>query len=158
MAYTYLKIGENESACEQFGEAMRLDSADFHVALEYAFLCNETKKPAEARRIFDRIRKTGDAASLPVAEQAFHNIDRPLRDGIERWKRALELSPDNVSAHQDLALLAEQRDEPALAAQHYMKAWNLQPDRKSLLLDLGRVWRRRTHASRGCSAPEAGRR
>ena len=141
LAYTYLKIGDNEAARDQFGEAMRLDPADFHVALEYAFLCNETKKPAEARRIFDRIRKTGDAASLPVAEQAFQNIDRPLRDGIERWTRALELAPDNFSAHQDLAQLAEQRDETALAATHYLKAWNLQPDRKSLLLDLGRVWK-----------------
>src|SRR5258706_2220043 len=152
LAYTYLKVGENEAAREQFGEAMRLDQADFHVALEYAFLCNETKKQAEARRIFDRIRKTGDAASLPVAEKAFQNIDRPLRDGIERWTRALELSPDNFSAHQDLAQLAEQRDEPALAAQHYLKAWNLLPDRKSLLLDLGRVWKAESRAEEAHAA------
>src|SRR5258708_25477560 len=40
LAYTYLKVGENEAALEQFGEAMRLDPNDFHAALEYAFLCN----------------------------------------------------------------------------------------------------------------------
>ena len=65
-----------------------------HVALEYAFLCYETKQRAEARRIFDRIRKTGDAESRATAEQAFQNIDRPLAEGIARWSRAVELSPE----------------------------------------------------------------
>ena len=39
LAYTYLKIGENLAARDQFREAMRLDPKDLHVALEYAFLC-----------------------------------------------------------------------------------------------------------------------
>src|SRR5262245_52053384 len=59
LAYTYLKIGENVLARDQFHEAMRLDPNDLQVTLEYAFLCNETKEPAEARRIFDRLRKSG---------------------------------------------------------------------------------------------------
>src|SRR5229473_255950 len=67
LAYTYLKVGEPEAARDQFAAAMRLDPADFHVALEYAFLCNDTKMQAEARRVFDRIRKTGDAASRITA-------------------------------------------------------------------------------------------
>ena len=135
LAYTYLKIGEPESARTQFGEAMRLDPSDTHVALEYAFLCNETGHQAEARRIFDRIRKTGDA----TAEQAFQNIDRPLAAEIARWSRALELSPANFSAHHDLAQLAEQRDDLPLAAEHFEKAFQLKPDLRSLLLDLARV-------------------
>lgn len=137
LAYTLLKIGENEAAREQFAAAMQLDPADDHVALEYAFLCYETKQQAIARRVFDRIRKHGNA----TAEQAFQNIDRPLADGIARWSRALELSPDNFSAHQELATLAEQRDEMQLAAEHYERAWRLRPDERSLLLDLGRVWK-----------------
>ena len=141
LAYTYLKVGESEAARDQFGEAMRLEPADFHVALEYAFLCFETREQAKARRIFDRIRKTGDPASRATAEQAFQNIDGPLREGIERWKKAVELAPDNYSGHYELARLAEQRDELELAADHYLKAWRLFPDRKSGLLDLGRVWK-----------------
>src|SRR6266436_5600387 len=82
LAYTYLKVGENEAARDQFVAAMRIDPADFHAALEYAFLCNETKMEAEARRVFDRIRVSGDAASKVTAEQAFQNIDRPLAAGI----------------------------------------------------------------------------
>jgi|SRR5579883_223059 len=136
-AYTLLKIGENEAARDQFGEAMRLDPADTQAALEYAFLCYETKQPATARRIFDRIRKTGNA----TAEQAFENIDRPLREGIERWRKALEQSPDNFSAHQELARLADQRDQLDLAAEHYRTAWLLKPGERSLMLDLGRVWK-----------------
>ncbi len=137
LAYTLLKIGENEAARDQFAEAMRIDPSDQHVALEYAFLCYETRQQAVARRIFDRIRKTGDT----TAEQAFQNIDRPLAEGIDRWKKALAMSPDNFSAHQELATLAEQRDELALAAEHYEKAWRMRPEERSLLLDLGRTFK-----------------
>lgn len=137
LAYTLLKIGENEAARDQFAEAMRLDPGDTHVALEYAFLCYETKQPVIARRTFDRLRKSGDA----TAAEVFENIDRPLREGIARWQQALALSPDNFSAHEELARLAEQRDELDLAAEHYQKAWKLRPDRRELLLDLGRVWK-----------------
>jgi Tfp pilus assembly protein PilF len=62
LGYTYLKVGETEAARDQFGEAMRLDPADHHVALEYAFLCYETKQQAIARRIFDRLQ-IGSASS-----------------------------------------------------------------------------------------------
>jgi tetratricopeptide (TPR) repeat protein len=144
LAYALLKTGETEAARDQFAEAMRLDPADQHVALEYAFLCYETKQPVIARRVFDRIRKTGSA----TAAAAFENIDRPLREGIARWRQAVELSPDNFSAHEELARLAEQRDETALAAEHYEHAWRLRPDRRGLLLDLGRVWKAdRAHAA-----------
>jgi len=137
LAYTLLKVGESEAARDQFAEAMRLNPAEVHIALEYAFLCYETKQPVMARRTFDRIRKTGSQTAV----DAFENIDRPLREGIARWAQALELSPDNFSAHEELARLAEQRDELDLAAEHFQKAWTLRPDRRALLLDLGRVWK-----------------
>jgi Tfp pilus assembly protein PilF len=136
LAYTYLKIGENLLAREQFRLAMEMDPADTHVALEYAFLCYETKQQAEARRVFDRLRKTGDA----MAAQAFENVDRPLREGIERWKKALEIGGESFSVHFELATLAEQRDELELAAAHFEKAWRLMPERRSVLVSLGRVW------------------
>ena len=138
LAYTLLKIGENEAARDRFAEAMSLDPSDAQAALEYAFLCHETKRRAEARRVFDRLRQSGNS----TAEQAFQNIDQPLAEGIARWKQALELSPVNFSAHEELARLAEERDELALAAEHYEKAWRLRPAERSLLLDLGRVWKR----------------
>src|SRR5579871_970992 len=49
LAYTLLKIGEVEAARDQFAEAMRLDPADEHVALEYGFLCYETQEQVTAR-------------------------------------------------------------------------------------------------------------
>ena len=137
LAYTLLKIGESERAREQFAEAMRLDPADQQIALEYAYLCYETKQPVMARRIFGRLRASGN----PLAKDAFENIDRPLREGIERWKQAVELSPDNFSAREELARLAEQRDDLDLAAEQYQAAWTLRPARRDLLLDLGRVWK-----------------
>jgi Flp pilus assembly protein TadD len=136
LAYTLLKIGETAAARDQFAAAMRLDPGDDQVALEYAFLCYETHQEVAARRIFDRYRK-----SNATAAQAFENIDRPLREGIERWRQALAVSPDNFSGHLELARLAEQRDELPLAAEHYERAWRLRPDHRDLLLDLGRVWK-----------------
>jgi len=136
LAYTYLKIGEPTLARDQFRAGMRLDPADVTAALEYAFLCYETKQQAEARRVFDRLRRSGNA----TAERAFHNIDDPLAAGIERWQKAIQLGADNFSGHFELATLAEQRDELALAATHFERAWRLLPDRRTVLVDLGRVW------------------
>lgn len=141
LAYTLLKIGETESARERFGEAMRLDAADYHVALEYAFLCYETKQRSEARRIFNRVRETGDPQSRATAQGAFENIEKPLVSGIARWRQAIEAAPGNFSAHQELARLAEEHEDWALAAEHYRAAWKLRPDIRELLLDLGRVWK-----------------
>jgi len=135
LAYVYIKVGENLLAREQFRHAMTLDPADTQVALEYAFLCNDTKQTAQARRIFDRLRKSGNA----TAERAFQAIDAPLAQGIERWKKAIEMGANNFSAHYELATLAEQRDDLALAAEHYEKAWRLRPERRYVLVDLGRV-------------------
>ena len=42
-------------------------------------------------------------------------------------------------AHFELAGLTERRNQLELAAEHYRKAWRLMPQRKSLLLDVGRV-------------------
>lgn len=137
LAYTLLKIGETEAARDRFAEAMKLEPENQHVALEYAFLCYETKQQAAARRVFDRVRRLGNA----TAETAFQNIDRGLAEGIDRWRHAVELSSDNFSAHEELARLAEQRDESALAAKHYEMAWRLRPEQRSFLLDLGRVWK-----------------
>jgi Tfp pilus assembly protein PilF len=141
LAYTYLKTGANELARDQFREAMSADPADTQVAMEYAFLAYETNERQPARRIFDRVRKGGQAPFAATAEQAFRNIDAPLAAGIARWKTAIEMGADNFSAHFELATLAEQRDELELAAEHYEKAWRLQKDRRSVLVDLGRVWK-----------------
>ena len=146
-------MGENQRARDHFAEAMRLDPGDTHVALEYAFLCYETGQPVAARRTFARVIAAHGAsqeatpgidagtAAVAVARAAFENIDRPLREGIARWKEALAANPNDYSGHEELAKLAEQRDETELAAEHFERAWRLRPERRGLLLDLGRTWK-----------------
>lgn len=151
LGYAYLKIGENELARDHFRNAMDMDPADSQVALEFAFLAYETKQQAEARRVFDRVRKTG-VPSAAVAEKAFQNIDGPLAAGIARWQQAIAAGSDNFSSHFELATLAEQRDELALSAEHYEKAWRLIPDRRSVLVDLGRVWKAMGRGDDGAAA------
>ena len=118
--------------------------SDLHVALEYAFLCFEARdnapaRKAEARRIFARVRDSDDAASSATAAQAFQNIDAPLAAGIARWQQVLATSPPTFSALYELAQLAEQRDELDLAAASYKAAFQLLPEKKSVLLELARV-------------------
>jgi tetratricopeptide (TPR) repeat protein len=148
LAYTLLKIGEPLQARDQFRAAMLLDPTDAAAALEYAFLCYETKQQAEARRVFDRLRRAGN----PTADQAFHNIDDPLAAGIARWQRAILLGADNFSGHFELATLAEQREDLELAATHFERAWRLLPDRRTVLVDLGRVWQAMGRAGDATSA------
>ena len=148
LAYTLLKIGETEAARDQFAEAMRLDPGDYHVALEFAFLANETGQQRVARLVFDRVRATGNA----TAEQAFQNVDRPLGEGIARWQQALERDPNNFSAHEELARLAENRNDRVLAATHYEAAWRIKPGERRLLLDLGRSWKETGRAEQSIAA------
>ncbi|HVX66644.1 MAG TPA: tetratricopeptide repeat protein, partial [Bryobacteraceae bacterium] len=117
------------------------DPADEHIALEYAFLCFETRKQAEARRVFDRLRRTAAAPARATAQQAFDNIDRPLGEGIARWSAVVAQRPGDFSAHVELARLSEQRDALEPAAGHYLAAWRIRPAERELLLDAGRVWR-----------------
>lgn len=145
LAYTLLKTGETEAARAQFGEAVKLDPADLHVALEYAFLCYEARddapaRKAEARRIFQRVMTSGaDPELRATAAAAFQNVDEPLQKGIARWQQALATSPPTFSAHYELAQLAEQRDLTELAAAEYRAAFQVLPERKSVLLELARA-------------------
>jgi Tfp pilus assembly protein PilF len=154
LAYTLLKTGDSETARAQFGEAMRLDPADLHLALEYAFLCfeahdNAPARKAEARRIFAHIMDSAvsgsDEISRATASRAFRDIDAPLAAGIARWRHVLATSPPTFSALYELAQLAEQRDELDVAATSYRAAFQLQPGRKSVLLELARVEKARTN-------------
>jgi tetratricopeptide (TPR) repeat protein len=143
-AYTLLRTGDSEAARVEFGEAMRLDPADFHAALEYAFLCFEAgndmpARKEEARRVFAFVRDHGDPESRATAASAFRNIDEPLIAGIERWRNAIAAAGPSFSACDELARLAEQRDELDLAATNYRTAFRLLPARKSVLIDLARV-------------------
>lgn len=133
LAYTLLKTGETEAARDQFKAAMDLDPADTHVALEYAFLAYETKERRVARLVFAAHR------AQPAAQTAFDNIERGLVAGIERWRRAAEQEPKKFSVHQELARLYEEHNDLDLAARHYLRCWQLRPDMREFLVDLGRV-------------------
>lgn len=147
LAYTLLRAGERERARDEFAAVLASDPGDHHSALEFAFLCFETKREAEARRVFDRLRHAGATEEIRrSAEAAFENIDRPLRDGIARWQANIAAAPGQWSSHEELARLAEQRGELELAAVHYREAWRLRPAKRELMLDLARVQRARGDA------------
>ena len=144
LAYTLLKTGENAAARDEFAAALQLDPQDESAALEFAFLAFETKEPIQARRMFDKLRKSGSkAATRQTAEQAFQNIDQPLAAGIARWSQVAGQAGQSrmFSAHWELAQTAELRDELTLAAKEYDICRALKPQMTELLIDLARVWK-----------------
>lgn len=145
LAYTLLKTGDDSESRDEFETAMKLNPKDETAALEFAFLAYETKKPVEARRMFDKLRNSANPQTRATAEQAFQNIDKPLADGIARWQEALRRSdkPNDItmfSAHWELAQLAELRDELPLAAEQFAICHQLKPQLSEILLILARVW------------------
>ena len=143
LAYTLLKTGETEAARDQFAEVMRLDPEDDQASLEYAFLCYETQAAgagaADLRPFAQSSGTTPDVKETAAA--AFENVDTASARRDRALAKALQLAPDNFSAHEELARLAEQRDDLALASEHYERAWRLKTDRRDLLIDLARVWK-----------------
>ena len=145
LAYTLLKTGDDEEARDEFRAALNLNPKDETAALEFAFLAFETKKPIEARRMFDQLRKSSNPQTRATAERAFQNIDKPLADSIARWKQALERTdkPNDItmfSAHWELAQTAELRDELPLAAEQFAICHQLKPQLSEILIILARVW------------------
>ena len=51
-----------------------------------------------------------------------------LREAERRFKRALQIDPENVTAHYNLALIYERLDEPELAARHRQLHERYRPD------------------------------
>ena len=97
------------------------------------------------------VRPTSSSATCgtppirPLARRplsAFQSIDEPLARNIARWQEAIEKAPGQWSAHEELARLAEQRNDNTLAARHYREAWRLRPAKTELLVDLARVLQR----------------
>lgn len=138
-AYALLAMGENEEARDHFRLIFASQPDDWHAGLEYAFLCHETKQQAEARRVFDRVRRQAPAPFRDTAEQAFENVDRPLREGIARWQEVVARDPQNFSGREELARLAATRGETALAAAEFGAAWKMRPGRRDLLVEWGRA-------------------
>jgi Flp pilus assembly protein TadD len=139
LAYTLLRRGDREEARDHFEQVVTADPSDEQAALEYAFLCHETRRSQTARRVFGRLKDSRDPRVRSTAATAFENIDLPLREGLARWREAVARAPRQWSAHEELARLAETRDELDLAAEHYEIAWRLRPSEQALLLDLARV-------------------
>jgi Tfp pilus assembly protein PilF len=138
-AYTLLRLGETQTARDQFGIVFEVDPKDWTSALEYGFLCHETQKRAEARRVFNRVRREADGPPRETAERAFASVDGQLEAGIKQWLEASRQRPEADSVHEELARLAEERDELELAEKHYAEAFRLKPAKRHFLLNLAAV-------------------
>lgn len=147
LAYVLLRTGDREAARDHFERLWQADRTDWTSGLEFAFLCYETRREREARLAFHTLRNSPSPEVRTAAEEAFQRIDRLLAEGIARWEEALKKAPGQWSAHEELARLAERRNDDALAARHYREAWRLRPEKTELLVDLARVLARQGAAS-----------
>ena len=135
LGYALGKMGDLRGARNAFEEAMKLAPEDVVAALEFAYLANDLGERRLARRIFQEVAAKGS----DQAKAAFTAIDSSLADDIQRATAAVQADPNNFSVHEELARLAEDRSDDALARQHYRAAITLKPDRRDLLVALSRV-------------------
>ncbi len=142
LAYVLLRTGDRDSARDQFERLWQENSKDESSALEYAYLCFETRREREAHLVFGDLRHSANQDTRERAILGFQSIDEPLARNIARWQEAIEKAPGQWSAHEELARLAEQRNDNTLAAIHYREAWRLRPAKTELLVDLARVLQR----------------
>jgi tetratricopeptide (TPR) repeat protein len=147
LAYALLKTGDRETARDHFERLWRENPGDEVSGLEYGYLCFETRREREAHLAFMELKESANATTRGAAGKAFLSIDEPLGRNIARWLEAIERAPAQWSAHEELARLAEQRNDNALAAEHYREAWRLRPAKSELLIDLARVLERQGAAS-----------
>ncbi|MCX6592666.1 MAG: hypothetical protein NTZ56_14175 [Acidobacteria bacterium] len=122
LAYTYLRIGENELGRRQFEKVVELDAKDYRSQLELAFLDYESADRANkvaAWRIFRGLRDIADADLAAVAQQAFAVVDAALGSRIAQWRDAITKDPSNLYAHLQLANALEERNEFVEAERYY---------------------------------------
>ena len=145
LAYTLFRAGENAAARDEFEQALQAQPARRNGRPRVRLPGLRDQKAHRSSPHFDRLRKTGNPTTRATAEQAFQNIDRPLADGIARWKQALARSdkPNDLtmfSAHWELAQLAELRDDLPLAAEQYEICREVEAAAERSSADLARVW------------------
>jgi tetratricopeptide (TPR) repeat protein len=140
-AYTLLKLGNTAAARDQFAAVLALHPSDHDAALEYAYLCHETGRRAESRRVFLRVSQAAAGTARDKAERALSALDQDLAEAIARWTEAARREPDSDSVQEELAKLAEEQGDLAAAERHFSAALLRKPARREFLLDIARVRR-----------------
>ena len=143
LAYTYLRIGENELRRRQFEKVVELDPKDFRSQLELAFLDYDTGQiglKAKARELFAAVAKDGDADSQATARGALSFIDADTLVRIAPFLRAVELDPNDSIAHFRIGLAREERNEYRLAIEAYRTTLRLAPGSIRVMVGMGRCF------------------
>ncbi|MCC6265206.1 MAG: tetratricopeptide repeat protein [Bryobacterales bacterium] len=142
LAYTLLTIGRSERARDEFGAVLRRDPNDSYLALEYAFLCHETNKPAEAWALFRKLRDTANPEHRATAKRVFEAMDAELLSRGARLEEALRRDPGNYGSHLELARARRIRNEFSAAASEFEAAYRLKKQYPEVLLELSDALRR----------------
>lgn len=99
--------------------------------------CFEAKAPNAALKLIDEVlqKEPGDLRYLIYQGQALHELNRPdaARNSLAK---ALDLSPDNVSAHSVLAVVERSQGDLAKAQTHFEAALRSAPHDVGLIRNL----------------------
>lgn len=133
----YQKLKQPDDALQQFQKALRIDPYSFSARNSLGFLYLEISHPQEALLQFrSALDYHGDNAGTWFGmAQSFH-LTGQLDDEIRAYEKTLDLSPNLVSALQNVgnAYLQNQQPEEAIGA--YQKAVQLEPDNAALRYNL----------------------
>lgn len=136
LAYTYLRIGENELGRRQFEKVGELDAKDYRSQLELAFLDYDTGLTglkAKARELFVAVARDGDAELQATARGAVSFIDAETTTRMAPFLRAVEIDPNDANAWFRVATAREERNEYRLSAEAYRATFRVFPGARVLM-------------------------
>lgn len=75
--------------------------------------------PEKCGEIFERLKRTNEAAQTYIAVAEIHLTRRDVQKAIDNWIKAVRLMPDHLNAHSRLALALERTGQNRSAALEY---------------------------------------
>lgn len=136
LAYTYLRIGENELGRRQFEKVVELDAKDYRSQLELAFLDYDTGSTglkAKARELFVVVAKEGDPELQATARGAVSFIDGETAIRMAPFLRAVEIDANDAIGWYRVAIAREERNEYSLATDAYRATARVSPGARVLM-------------------------
>ncbi len=141
LARTYLQIGRQQQAEEEFQKCLRLQPDNPALQMDLARLATLKKEPAavldhvaKAERTAGTTAESRELAGMAYALQSSPQNPAPLEDAQKALEQALALEPKRTSALVGLARIALAKRDPATAMERTEQALAVNPNDQGALV------------------------
>ena len=141
LAAAYRKLGRLDEALLGFERLLALAPRDTKAALAASEILVARQELPRALELLDRAAEGREApALLDTLRGEVLTLMGRTEAARAAFEHALEVEPDLAQPHFNLAVLAEERGDAAVAARHYERAVELTPGHFQARFNLGRLY------------------